>query len=1119
MTQSAISLDPHDITVNDSVKDDDCFIVDFDVIDGISVNNKHYNGFSSFNAAAPCRARLHRTNHIRSKLYQSRAKARLGRSSHTLQSVPPSGMQVRNICRQMAAPVSKINHTQVAEGGCTVKIPRPTTKTTKNTSRFCKFSRAGTVKTRGCSGNVGKRGNRSNSRHKLPGNVPQVVYETQTRRVLKTHNRPVSSQQNDSQRNIQDGDPSLHKTSAPNRGTYVAVRPKRRILSHPYKESLQKIHEIHCKRNSVPIQSSTVWPQYCAQNFHENFGPHSGFIEKVPHQGSCIFGRLDFETPLPCHGRQDSIRCSKIVTHAGLAHQFSKIYPGTPYPFRIHWPRVGPTTWHDQTQTSKNPTVEARCENSATRGFHQSQETGKHCGDHKMDGSLRANGPHASQETPVENQGVLVAKEGRVECKDLCNKISAGAVKVVDSPNKHFHRSTSEGPKAIRRNFHGCILSWLRGHNGRQDYVRDLDKMLQRQTHQRTGVGSSQAGAANICAHCGELHSKGTFGQLHYSGVPKETRQPQIQNFEQASSKTNVMVCSPQSDNHSCTHSRLQKCGSRCPLKEGSDPCVRVVPEHEGVQQGGNVVETTTTMDGLNGHGQQQTNGLFHKPVPPCERSSSRCSQHSMELQGHPVALPTDCSDDESSQQNQRNRQYSSDLDSPRPPVETLVPRPHCPNNGEIPDSGQESGHNHPVCTSQGLSSDHGEPRTAQTQSLVSAQRLAHGPTHAMSESESDSETVNPRNPTTPAESQAGHLPREDFIKEALASQGFDDTVIPFVVKPQRDSSCSVYDSHWNKFQKFCSSKGWDPRLTNPQRMCTYLVHLFHEGYAINSIENTHSGLRSVLRHFGYPQILPGPVKDCIASLWKARPRERKICTDWNVNHVMDSFLKPPYVDAQLDDSNICLRLFTIKTAFLTAMACSRRKSELHAFSRAKGFFRSESKPSGEVVLSIHTSPGFVAKNQKAKNLYPKVTLRSLFHEFPDSPEEALLCPVRAILRYLERTKDFPNTKNLLFVNPDRSKSTTASSMACWLKAAISTAYKQSDSSPHCTPHEIRAVSTSLSAFNYASVEDILEAGTWSHYSTFVDNYLKDVWPSDSDGTSSLRIPLFVAAGNRITNS
>ena len=133
---------------------------------------------------------------------------------------------------------------------------------------------------------------------------------------------------------------------------------------------------------------------------------------------------------------------------------------------------------------------------------------------------------------------------------------------------------------------------------------------------------------------------------------------------------------------------------------------------------------------------------------------------------------------------------------------------------------------------------------------------------------------------------------------------------------------------------------------------------------------------------------------------------------------VLDSFLKPSYDDDKGCDNNICLRILTIKTAFLTAMACSRRKSEIHAFSSpAKGFFKTECKVSGKVILTIHPTPGFEAKTQKAKNLYPQVTLRSFFHEFPDDPGEALFCPVRAIRMYLERTTDFPNSKGLLFVN------------------------------------------------------------------------------------------------------
>ena len=74
------------------------------------------------------------------------------------------------------------------------------------------------------------------------------------------------------------------------------------------------------------------------------------------------------------------------------------------------------------------------------------------------------------------------------------------------------------------------------------------------------------------------------------------------------------------------------------------------------------------------------------------------------------------------------------------------------------------------------------------------------------SEDEVDN-TINPQDPVTPEPAPAPSLSREALIREALSNEGFEDNVIPYVFKPQRDSSCSVYDSHWKKFIEFCDSK------------------------------------------------------------------------------------------------------------------------------------------------------------------------------------------------------------------------------------------------------------------------------------------------------------------------
>ena len=99
-------------------------------------------------------------------------------------------------------------------------------------------------------------------------------------------------------------------------------------------------------------------------------------------------------------------------------------------------------------------------------------------------------------------------------------------------------------------------------------------------------------------------------------------------------------------------------------------------------------------------------------------------------------------------------------------------------------------------------------------------------------------------------------------------------------------------------------------------------------------------------------------------------------------------------------DKALDLRL-TQKTVFLTAPACSRRASEIHAFcalSSDISFTRS-----GSVLLSF--LPEFLAKNQKPGMPSPKIEIKPLSEmaSAEDAPLEG--CPVRALKLYLKRTK------------------------------------------------------------------------------------------------------------------
>ena len=227
--------------------------------DDCSVNKLH-DVCSSFHTSVTSRARSPRTINFRSNIHTGRARERLGRDNDTLCTIPTSGVQARKLCKQMGSTIPQINHTQVAQGRGTVKFHKWTPSPAKNTSSFLNNTRARNVKTRCCSRNVVKGRHRGHTRRKLTGHVPQVVHETQTGWYPPPDYRSFTVEQNDSQRNIQDGNSCLNKASLTSRRTHASVRSQRCLLSHPYKTGLQKIHEVHTSQQTVWFTSTRPYP-------------------------------------------------------------------------------------------------------------------------------------------------------------------------------------------------------------------------------------------------------------------------------------------------------------------------------------------------------------------------------------------------------------------------------------------------------------------------------------------------------------------------------------------------------------------------------------------------------------------------------------------------------------------------------------------------------------------------------------------------------------------------------------------------------------------------------------------------------------------------------------------
>ena len=108
-----------------------------------------------------------------------------------------------------------------------------------------------------------------------------------------------------------------------------------------------------------------------------------------------------------------------------------------------------------------------------------------------------------------------------------------------------------------------------------------------------------------------------------------------------------------------------------------------------------------------------------------------------------------------------------------------------------------------------------------------------------------------------------------------------------------------------------------------------------------------------------------------------------------------------------------------------------------------------------------------------------------------------LLCPVRAVRCYLDRTAAHRPRCERLFVTAGRSKKEISkTTVFFWLRKTISCAYELSGSKqpvPAPQARETLGIAPSLLFKKNFAVDQVLKAGTWRRHTTFTRHYLRDL--------------------------
>jgi len=135
----------------------------------------------------------------------------------------------------------------------------------------------------------------------------------------------------------------------------------------------------------------------------------------------------------------------------------------------------------------------------------------------------------------------------------------------------------------------------------------------------------------------------------------------------------------------------------------------------------------------------------------------------------------------------------------------------------------------------------------------------------------------------------------------------------------------------------------------------------------------------------------------------------------------------------------------------------------------------------------------FLAKNQLAAQPPRKFRLQAL-------KTKKILCPVRAVRIYLDKTKHMRGDRKKLFISMVKSstKSIGIPGISRWLRDTIVECYRMGapqdiDDTLGAHAHEVRALAVSLAVAGHRPIKEVMRAAYWRSESCFTRFYLKDM--------------------------
>ena len=837
-------------------------------------------------------------------------------------------------------------------------------------------------------------------------------------------------------------------------------RPHRRLPSHPHSASLTKVPLVPPQRRLLPVHQPSVRPSYSPLDLHQCSEGGQTFGLATGNTHSPIPGRLAGSRPL--QGGVPETNPKVVEPNPGFRFysELQEVRTGTFPEVRFSglplFARFGACQAHARQVDEASGYVPS----PLVEVCYQCKDSYVHHWITCVNGEDSQTGQDAYETFSMASQDSLEISDASGYSNPLESEDDTTRGMVV-RPQKRATRRVSP-PKGTRktdlyRRLKRRLGRALRSRLNR----RGLVSHRKSSPHQPFGIKGSSPSATVLQDHLQEQSRSHCVGQHIRSVLHQQTGRHEIRRTLRSNVENSDMVQSQQRHTQSKTHTRIPQCDSGWPLKEEPDPKHRVVPFSTSFQT--NIKDMGKSPSGPFCNQAEHKTPLVRLSDPGPPSLGSGRLEHSMGESGCIRFSPNRPPAQGYTETPVTNVQASSDR--PRLAIKTVVLGP----------SGNVSGRTSTVTSNANLTQTTNEQHFPLQPGLPQPPRLVSRST-------------------------------------ALQQRGFTAEVADRIAAPQRLSTRAIYTSKWSVFQRWCMEQQVDFGSPSIGDICNFFWYLFHD---LNRCPSTIEGYRTAIADtLGNSDLNIGSNTDIarlIASFYRDKPKKSRPLPKWDLALVLHKLTQPPFEPQE----ECTLKLITWKTVFLLALASGKRRSEIHAWTH-----------DGTLCLGnweqvqLTPSPSFIAKNQLAKegpHIVSPVIIPALKSDQDSRDLDILLCPVRALKHYLDRTKDSRTGRHLLFISYKlgHSKDIQCSTISSWIKHTIQFCYSRAETTDMVLTgvkaHDVRAFAASKAFYGGTSLDQIMQACHWRSHNTFTKFYLKDLTGQDQK-EGSYHLGSFVAA-------